>query len=164
MVRFKNRWLLVEFMTFPTDTKETEAPLGGKQIYTALKQSVIANFGDVGWGAVGSSLTVKYFSPATNICIIRVARDHYRTAWGAITLLRNIDGHLVIPHVVHCSGTIKHTQLAAIQHNREIIALLRAHNQRGVNGASTKFSWTGISDSYETLLQKITEEIQSLQD
>lgn len=85
-----------------------------------MKQSVIVNFGDTGWGAVGSSLngitlvyagrntnrmdTVKYFSPATNICIIRVARDPYRIAWGAVTYLSSIDGQKYIPNVVHVSG------------------------------------------------------------
>jgi len=48
--------------------------------------------------------SVKYFSPATNICIVRVARDPYRIAWGAITYLSSIDGQKYIPNVVHVSG------------------------------------------------------------
>lgn len=47
---------------------------------------------------------VKYFSPTTNICIIRVARDPYRIAWGAVTYLSSIDGQRYIPNVVHVSG------------------------------------------------------------
>jgi len=31
--------------------------LDGKTVWAALKESVLANFGDTGWGAVGSSLT-----------------------------------------------------------------------------------------------------------
>ena|ERR1700722_16748891 len=94
--------------------------LNGKHIWPALKQTVLDNFGDTGWGAVGLSLTcaitgfiihnrshwltVKYHSPVTNICIIRVARDHYRIAWGAITMLSSIEGQKYIPHVIHVSG------------------------------------------------------------
>ena len=86
---------------------------------------MLANFGDTGWGAVGLSLTgefpanisnrficilrrvftiVKYYSPATNVCIIRVARDQHNLAWAALTLLTSIDGVRYIPNVVHVSG------------------------------------------------------------
>jgi ribonuclease P/MRP protein subunit POP5 len=121
----QNRWLLVEFIPC-SDGQSTRRPaneINGKQIWSALKQSVLNNFGDTGWGAVGLSLTgmlvpfhpltlqislmrhaVKYHSPTTNVCIIRVARDHHRIAWGAVTLLTSIEGHKYIPNVVHVSG------------------------------------------------------------
>lgn len=59
----KNRWFLVEFIPIPIvgPTTENNNNLGfesdGKQIYSAIKQSVLENYGDVGWGAVGLSLT-----------------------------------------------------------------------------------------------------------
>ena len=58
---FQNRWLLVEFLPVPEATPNTKSrpqeETTSKQIWAALKQSVISNFGDTGWGAVGSSLT-----------------------------------------------------------------------------------------------------------
>ena len=115
----QNRWILVEFLPLPYPNQQSTA-LDSKQIYAALKQSVITNFGDTGWGAIGSSLNgialicagrntdrtdlVKYFSPTTNICIIRVARDPHRIAWGAVTYLSSIDGQKYVPNVVHVSG------------------------------------------------------------
>ncbi|TFK61459.1 hypothetical protein BDN72DRAFT_849644 [Pluteus cervinus] len=43
-------------------------------------------------GAIGRlSLNVKYYSPMTSICIIRVGRDHHKIAWGALTLLTSVD-------------------------------------------------------------------------
>ncbi|KIM62721.1 hypothetical protein SCLCIDRAFT_1214830 [Scleroderma citrinum Foug A] len=153
MVRFKNRWFLVEFIVV---SRESSAPLDGKQIHAALRQSIISNFGDAGWGAVGMALTIKYFSPTTNICIIRVARDQHNLAWGAITLLTNVNSIRVIPHVVHVSGTIKHTQLAAIRHNREVVARFRAR-------AKTPASYHA-QDSYEPYLVQSTREIETLQD
>lgn len=128
----QNRWILVEFLPLPYPNQQSTA-LDSKLIYAALKQSVIVNFGDTGWGAVGSSLNgttlvyavrntdrtdaVKYFSPTTNTCVIRVARDPYRIAWGAVTYLSSIDGHKYIPNVVHvsgqpilsCSSTVSHS-------------------------------------------------------
>ena len=49
---------------------------------------------------------MKYFSPTTNLCIIRVGRDPHRIAWAATALLTTIDGRQVIPNVVHVSGTL----------------------------------------------------------
>jgi ribonuclease P/MRP protein subunit POP5 len=124
---FKNRWLLVEFIPCADagDSAKRSNEINAKQIWSALKQSVLHNFGDTGWGAVGLSLTgtfvtmpyvflnnistsmhniVKYYSPTTNVCIIRVARDQHRIAWGAVTLLSSIEGQKYIPNVVHVSG------------------------------------------------------------
>ncbi|KAG2017414.1 hypothetical protein CC2G_006924 [Coprinopsis cinerea AmutBmut pab1-1] len=185
MVRFKNRWLLVEFIPIPTTasggapTSRTTLgqlpnnsaqlpPLDGKQIWTALKQSILTNFGDVGWGSVAPSLTVKYFSPTTNTAIIRVAREHHKIAWAGLTLLSTIggvrstaggrggtgDGVRYIPNVVHLSGTIKHCQLAAIEHNRVVVARYRALANNPA----------GYQDSYDAFLEKTMLEIQALQD
>lgn len=160
MVRFKNRWLLVEFVDMSTvDASAGKEPLSsrsldGRLIYNALRDSVVSNFGDTGWGAVGMSLTVKYFSPTTNLCIIRVARDHHRIAWGAVTLLTGIHDIRVIPRVIHVSGTIKHAQLSAIAHNREVIARFRTK----VKDAALR------RDSYDDYLARSTREIEALQD
>ncbi|KAF5379820.1 hypothetical protein D9615_005793 [Tricholomella constricta] len=147
-----NRWLLVELI--PIGQNQGRSHLEGKHIWAAVKQSVLNNFGDTGWGSVGLSLTVKYYSPTTNICIIRVARDHHKIAWGAVTLLSSIEGLRYIPHVIHVSGTIKHAQMAAIAHNREVVARYRAQ-------AKTPAAY---QDSYETYLETSTLEIGALQD
>lgn len=150
MVRFKNRWLLVEFISATPSLAQVDA----KKIYSALKQSILTNFGDSGWGAVSFSLTVKYFSPMTNVAIIRVGRDQHRIAWGGVTLLKEIDAWKIIPYVVHVSGTIKHAQLAAIAHNREVVARLRARSKLPVNYA----------DSYAQCLEQSEDEIRALKD
>ncbi|KAF8908907.1 hypothetical protein CPB84DRAFT_1766307 [Gymnopilus junonius] len=161
MVRFKNRWILVEFIPvvqgvaqLGKSTASNSSNLDGKTIWAALKQSILSNFGDTGWGAVGLSLTVKYFSPTTNICIIRVARDQHNVAWAALTLLTIVEGVRYIPNVVHVSGTIKHAQLAAIAHNREVIARYRALAKTLV----------GYEDVFDTFLESSEREIESLQD
>ncbi|KAI0090176.1 hypothetical protein BDY19DRAFT_756895 [Irpex rosettiformis] len=161
MVRFKNRWLLVELLPCPTTTSavpdttsSNEPELTSKHIWSALKQTVIANFGDIGWGAVSSSLTIKYYSPTTNVCIIRVARDQHPIAWAGVTLMANIEGRRYIPNVVHLSGTIKQAQMAAITHNRAVIAQYRAKAKRSAS----------YHDSYNDFLQSSTQEIEALRD
>ncbi|KDQ28852.1 hypothetical protein PLEOSDRAFT_50044 [Pleurotus ostreatus PC15] len=135
MVRFKNRWLLVEFIPLHEATNNT---LNGQQIFNALKQSIVANFGDTGWGAVGMSLNV--------------ARDHHNLAWAALTLVTAVGTSRYIPNVVHLSGTIKHAQLAAVEHNRKAIARYRAL-------AKTPAAY---HDSYEEYLETSSKEIESL--
>ncbi|KAF5327718.1 hypothetical protein D9619_004663 [Psilocybe cf. subviscida] len=159
MVRFKNRWILVELIPVTHGRAQLGKPttgnqLDGKAVWSALRQSVLTHFGDTGWGAVALSLTVKYYSPTTNICIIRVARDQHNIAWGAITLLTAIEGVRYIPNVVQVSGTIKHAQLAAIAHNREVIARYRALSKNP----------SAYEDSHAAYLEKSELELQALQD
>jgi Rpp14/Pop5 family len=56
---FQNRWLLIQLIppTLLSSTQFYTYPnLTPQKIYTAIKQSVMINFGDVGWGAVANSL------------------------------------------------------------------------------------------------------------
>lgn len=72
---FQNRWLLVELIPCPSPTAsalDASSPedngINSKQIWSALKQSVINNFGDTAWGAVSSSLT----STLRSFCELRL--------------------------------------------------------------------------------------------
>lgn len=60
-------------------------------------------------------LLVKYLSPTTSTVIIRVAREHYRTLWAALTLLRKVGGHECIARVVHVSGKEKSAKPSAVR-------------------------------------------------
>jgi len=141
--------------------------ISGKDIFTALKQSILLHFGDVGWGEVGASLAVKYFSPATNLCILRVARGPAtNTTWAALVMLDRVgqgagkgEGRKVVPHVIHVSGTLKHAQIAAVEWNREAIAKVKA----GVNvyGAATQRE---SSNTFIAHLETSMQEIGTLQD
>jgi RNase P/RNase MRP subunit POP5 len=79
---------------------------------------------------IHSTTTVKYYSPTTSLCIIRVAREHIRTAWTGLTFVNNIAGQPCIPRVVAVSGTIKKLHFAAIRYSREVTALYLAHTLR----------------------------------
>ena len=76
----QNRWLLIEFIPaaspLPSPSTSVSTPghghirhittpspdaISGKDIFNALKQSVLLNFGDVGWGEVGASLAGENF-------------------------------------------------------------------------------------------------------
>ncbi|GAA5884106.1 hypothetical protein JCM6882_002142 [Rhodosporidiobolus microsporus] len=135
MVRFKHRYLLVH-LVFPAQLDTTPFPssqsdqavrpspiLNESAIINLLRDSLSVNFGDVGAGEVGGTFSIKYLSPSTSTLIIRVSREHYRTLWAALTLLRRIGGQEVVARVIHVSGTIRKTQHAAIAHDRSQILL-----------------------------------------
>ncbi|KAK9447496.1 ribonuclease P/MRP protein subunit [Limtongia smithiae] len=89
-------------------------------VQAAVRDCVNRSFGDLGAGLVRATLAMKYFSPATSTGIIRVARDHFRIVWAALTLLTEIEGVRVVATVEHVSGTMRKCEKVVIQKNREI--------------------------------------------
>jgi len=53
---------------------------------------------------------VKYFNPETNIAIIRIARDHFRLLWAAITYVVSFGSRDGMMRVVHVGGSIRSCQ------------------------------------------------------
>ncbi|GAA5910487.1 hypothetical protein JCM8208_007619 [Rhodotorula glutinis] len=141
MVRFKHRYLLVSLIfpdsLLPQADADAFAPpaLSESSLISLLRDSLAVNFGDVGAGEVGGTFSIKYLSPSTSTMILRVSREHHRTLWAALTLLRKVGGVECVARVVHVSGTIRKTQHAAMAHDREAILLsaarARARSRRG---------------------------------
>ncbi|KAI8848877.1 hypothetical protein BC829DRAFT_393242 [Chytridium lagenaria] len=94
MVRFKNRYLLFEVTYANGLIHET---LHAGNFANAIRDSVELNFGDIGLGSIAGSFVVKYFSPYTGVGIVRVARDHVKMVWAAMTFKCRIS-------VVHVGG------------------------------------------------------------
>jgi len=118
MVRFKNRYLLVEVI-FPEGVEKPNVTEG--LLFTIIKDSLAANFGEVGWGQVGGSLNIKYLSRTTGLAIVRTSRPTLSTVWAAITFIRSIKGVECCPRIIHVGGTIRKTQQAAIRYDRQLI-------------------------------------------
>lgn len=75
MVRFKNRFLLVELIWKDGRIDET---LTEANIQSVLRESIALNFGDYGLGICLASQQVKYYNPLTNLCIVRCGREQYK--------------------------------------------------------------------------------------
>jgi hypothetical protein len=63
MVRFKNRWILIEIQGEPVKRKDGEgyenihiASLTAGMLHVALREAILANYGEYGLGSVLSSL------------------------------------------------------------------------------------------------------------
>ena len=85
---------------------------------TAIRDSVIENFGDFGSGLVLSSLQTRHYTPHAELCCVRVARQHARMVRGAISLVRFIQRQVVILTVVQICGssrTLRRAMLSVLK-------------------------------------------------
>jgi ribonuclease P/MRP protein subunit POP5 len=122
MVRLKYRWLLFEII-YPNETSAVpfSAPTQDvtvKLLTDVLRQQISYNFGDHGIGLVLSSLSIRYFSPATSTGIIRASRDHYRLVWAALTFIRDLSGRECVITVRRVSGTVKKAEEEILRRDR----------------------------------------------
>ena len=72
MVRFKNRYVLVELIWKDGRLDDT---FSEAKLQAVLRNSMAINFGDYGVGIGSTSLQVKYLNPLTNVAIVRCSRD-----------------------------------------------------------------------------------------
>ena len=121
MVRVKSRYLLFE-INFEDDL--ILESLTSSSITTIVKESIEANFGSFGSG-VTSSIQIKYFSPFTNIGILRMPREHGRMVWASLTFITKIKKIPCRIRVLHVSGTIKSAQKHTIEYNQKMLLKLQ---------------------------------------
>jgi ribonuclease P/MRP protein subunit POP5 len=136
MVRLKHRWLLVEIL-YPNETSTVpfSAPshnVTTKILLDALRQQISYNFGDHGNGLVSSSLSIRYFSGATSTGIIRVARDHFRMIWAALTFIKELGGRECVITVRRVSGTIKKAEEEILRRDKRSLQMAKTGGGLGV--------------------------------
>ena len=123
MVRFKNRYLLCEFLW---EDKKFDPNLKNKDIYDSARESIAVNFGDFGAGLIMGSLSgmfyiVKYWNPVTNIAIIRIQREEFRILWCGLTFITHLKGRRVKVKVIYTAGTIRTCQQEIVKFIRKWI-------------------------------------------
>ncbi len=133
MVRFKNRYLLVELVW---GDGMVDSSISAENLKREVKHQIQLNFGDFGVGLVQATLqgtprgfpspkapcapfpssshsliirsclsSVKYWNHLTNLCIIRCARDNYKMVWTAVTMINTLNQRSVLFRLVHLGGT-----------------------------------------------------------
>lgn len=111
-------------VTTAIQLRQPTVSLDSRRLLQLVKASVESNFGIKGSGAVKSTLAMKYFSPRTSTGIIRVAREHVRIVWAALSYMSKINNKNVIVRVVRVSGTIKKCEQAAIERDKKVIYMI----------------------------------------
>ena len=71
---------------------------------------------------------MPYFSGATSKGIVRVAREHYRMVWAALTFIRELGGRECVITVRRVSGTIKKAEEELLRRDREAMDAIKSGN------------------------------------
>lgn len=148
MVRFKNRYFLLELIPFEVEqaTEQTKAkdlryhnsnteaktPLTlpsftSASVSSCIRASLALNYGQFASSSLLQSLSVKYSNSTTNMIILRVPRDFQAQIWASLTFLTDwpaespVVGFKCTWRTVHCAGTIRSCQKAAISFARQVI-------------------------------------------
>ncbi|EPS70583.1 hypothetical protein M569_04177, partial [Genlisea aurea] len=114
MVGFKNRYLVMEVFIDPNKEFSLKEPIIITQsnLTKAIKDSILANFGECGLSSSLYSLQVKYANPITKICIIRTSREDHQKVWASVTMIRSIGNCPVVFNLLHLSGCIRACKVA----------------------------------------------------
>ena len=83
MVRFKNRYVLVELIWKDGRLDDT---FSEAKLMAVLRDSMAVNYGDYGAGINSASLQVKYLNPLTNAAVVRCSRDQLQE----VSILTNV--------------------------------------------------------------------------
>ena len=154
MVRFKNRYFLLELVPFKIDNgnekvdgrreliryhndtiKEDARDFSKNEILPSftsasvssyIRSVVTLNYGQYANSSLLQSLSVKYSNSSTNMVILRVPRDFHSQIWAALTFMTDWPAEnpastsniKCIWRSVHCAGTIRSCQKAAISFAR----------------------------------------------
>ncbi|KAK1375327.1 Ribonuclease P/MRP protein subunit POP5 [Heracleum sosnowskyi] len=117
MVRFKNRYFVMEVFLDPNKDLGADDPIiiTHLNVSKAIKESILANFGECGLASSIGSLQVKYVNPITKVCIIRTSKEDYQKVWSAITMVRDIGNCPVVFNLLDLSGSIRACKDAALK-------------------------------------------------
>lgn len=102
MVRFKNRYLLLEVHWADGMVDEN---LPHTALANALRDAISLTFGDFGSAAAGRSVDVKYWNSTTSLAIVRCTRSHYRMVWAGASFVTKIGQRHCAICARHVGGT-----------------------------------------------------------
>lgn len=144
MVRFKNRYLLVQLNSVDplegiVDYRPAEPHPTASSVASSLRTTISANFGQYGTGVCSQSLSVKYVNGSTGLLIVRAAREHASLVAAALVLS---GGDRLLFRVVHVAGTIRAAQRAAMRlttaHFERMLAEIKQGESEGKRGSARK--------------------------
>ncbi|KAG9411666.1 RNA-binding protein pop5 [Aphanomyces cochlioides] len=84
MVRFKNRYVIVDITTSRGKKKSTIHP---RDIYSMVIASMGNNFGDIGVGLMMHATQVIYYNATTQLAVVRCDRDYATQVQACLTFV-----------------------------------------------------------------------------
>jgi ribonuclease P/MRP protein subunit POP5 len=126
MVRFKNRYFLVQIKTKENVIVDGLSSYSIKEEILGIIQEMYGTFGV----AVTNSLMVKYYSPYTQVLILRIQREYSKLLQTCLFFkrkLRNTEASFLVKRI---SGTIKKLQLGLVEYDLKILQGLQLKPKR----------------------------------
>jgi RNase P/RNase MRP subunit POP5 len=109
-MRFKRRYFCVE-VTFQKEASALDKIHMNKLKHTNLSETVHRSieqlYGDYGMAVMMPSFSVIYFNSATNLAILRTARDLQKEFHALLAYVQKLADFDVSLRTVHVSGSIK---------------------------------------------------------
>ena len=161
MVRFKNRYFLIELLPFTNEDLNSSPGSNSKSkdryhfqknnvndsssnyilefeslpsftsasVSSCIRRAVGLNYGQYAAASLLQSLSVKYSNFSTRMIILRVPRDFATEIWASLTFMTEWPGEVISSgeylkctwRSVHCAGTIRSCQKAAIKYSRKVL-------------------------------------------
>lgn len=124
MVRFKNRYLLIQ--VHPVNTSSQLEFASPSTIASMIRSSVEDNFGVAVASKINPSLSIKFASLDSLLLIVRCQREAVKEVWSSVTFMtafpgKNCSGVSCIWQVIGVSGTIRCSQVNAIKSHKKAI-------------------------------------------
>ncbi|CAB3360202.1 Hypothetical predicted protein [Cloeon dipterum] len=105
MVRFKNRYLVLEVV--PVESKNKRKPqMRAQALYSALMEKVELLHGDFGVAAIRNGFLAKYCSKMTQIAYVRVRHGPHKLVTSAVPLVTQLEGVLVSLRTIYTGGSV----------------------------------------------------------
>lgn len=153
MVRLKQRYILFDILYPPQNDQDPDfvnfsnspqealiamcqsspASVNQKLITQVIRKVLQDHYGDMGAGAAGMLISVKYFNNKTSTGILRCSRQSFQLVMSSLTLMNRISNREVIVRCLHVSGTIKRCEEFAIKRNHDIMLQLKNIKSTGVD-------------------------------
>ncbi|KAH0952302.1 hypothetical protein HN011_005341 [Eciton burchellii] len=132
MVRFKNRYIVLEIIPHNKDVKSLM--LKSTALSNAVQQKVQELYGDFGLAAIRDGFNAKYCNVHTRIAVIRTRHGPHKFLLRAIASVNDVAGRLVKTNILYVGATMKHCFLFIRKHQErkleEMWSKLRTETER----------------------------------
>lgn len=126
-MRYKQRFFIcqLDLGEKPETLLAAASAITTSDIFNALRLVVTEAFGDVGLGRMSASLSVKYYSPVTRLCVIRGPLASEAQLHAAIALLKAVKKAPAALRTLQICGAVRTLRSALLHWHGEITGALR---------------------------------------
>eukprot|EP00298_Acanthocystis_sp_HF-20_P024996 c3654_g1_i2.p1 GENE.c3654_g1_i2~~c3654_g1_i2.p1 ORF type:complete len:147 (+),score=38.68 c3654_g1_i2:19-459(+) len=126
-MRVKFRILVCE-VVWEKGTKNGE--IQSSVITTAVKNSVLLNFGEIFFGKVKNSIAMRYWNQNTNIFMLRVPREGCQEICASLTLINKLLSSQMFIRTIHTSGKLDTAIDFMIEYDQQVKIELRTSKSK----------------------------------